>query len=154
MAEDTTTTSTPKSGSADTTPASQEPEPIKKPVPIEGTGDQRDTSKVDTLGNEKIHIDEVGPRGSNAPQDMLTDADRKRMAEEADRRAHQNMASTDKVDSVGNPQGHFETSPGGKDEHGAKKPDTVHYDRPIEEQPAHLGPRGKDAPKETFHRSK
>jgi hypothetical protein len=140
-------------------PASQEPEPIRKPVPVEGTGDSRDTNKVDSLGNPKgdqvsgeehDQVSGTGPRGANVSPEHLPEARRAESAQTEERRLQHGMSSTDDVDSIGNDQGAFRVEPQGLDKHGARIPDKV-TDELVEEQPAQIGPRGANAPPETFH---
>lgn len=162
-------------------PASQAPDAIAKPTPAENTGDQRDTSKIDSLGNPKgafptteaeyhgerkgeqqVLRDQLpieaheplagsGPRGANVSPEHLSEAKKQETAAAETTRLQQGMSSTDNKDSVGNPKGSFRTEEQGNDEHGARIPDVV-TDEVVEEHPPMVGPRGKDAPKESFHR--
>jgi hypothetical protein len=136
----------------DAAPASASPEPIKKPSPAENTGDPRDTSQVDSLGNPKgtFPLGEVqyhgerkgetpvfrdkdpleahdplqgsGPRGADVPPEHLSEARKAETAAAETARLQRGMSSTDAVDSIGNPS-----------------------DVPP-------GPRGANAPKDSFRR--
>jgi hypothetical protein len=156
-------------------PASVEPAPVKKATPAEGTGDHRDTSQVDSLGNKKgafllgetefhgerkgetpvfrdkdpveAHDPLVGsgPRGANVPPEHLTEAQKAETEAAETKRLQQGMSSTHAVDSIGNAKGAFKVVPQGNDAFGNRKPDWV-TDEVVEEHPPMVGPRGKDAP--------
>ena len=160
--------------------ASKPPAAVQRPVDPAGTGDQRDTSKIDTLGNPKgafpttepewhgerkgeqqvlrdqepieAHDPLVGsgPRGANVSPEHLSEAKQKESAAAQTERLQRGMSSTDNKDSVGNPKGTFRTEAQGHDEHGMRIPDVV-TDEVVEEHPPMVGPRGKDAPNESFH---
>jgi hypothetical protein len=131
-------------------PPSAAPAEAKTPTPVEGTGDSRDTDKVDSLGNEKTDKGLVGPRGANVSPEHLSEAKKGESAAAEQRRLQRGMSSTDFVDSIGNKQGEFRTEPQGLDKHGAKIPDKVTDER-VEAPPPMVGPRGHSSPPESFH---
>jgi hypothetical protein len=154
---------------------------VKKAAPAEGTGDQRDTSQVDSMGNKKgafptgepefhgerkgetpvfrdkdpveVHDALVGsgPRGANVPPEHLTEAQKAETAAAETKRLQQGMSSTHAVDSIGNKKGAFKVVPQGNDPFGNRIQDKL-TDEVAEEHPPMVGPRGKDAPKESFHK--
>lgn len=140
-------------------PPSAEPEPIRKPTPAEGTGDSRDTDKVDSLGTEKgdqtageAHdpLAGTGPRGANVSPEHLSEAKKVESTAAEQKRLQKGMSSSDFVDSIGNKQGEFVTEAQGLDKHGARIPDKI-TDELKEPPPPMIGPRGHHAPPESFH---
>lgn len=113
---------------------------------------KRDTSKLDSLGNEKTDPGEFGPKGSSLPPDVQTDDQRKAAQVARDAALAKNQADTFSVDSIGNKKGRFVVTPQGHDSHGMRLPDQVDYSQIVEEHIPH-GPRGKGVPKDTFHRT-
>lgn len=109
---------------------------------------KRDTTKKDSLGNEKSDDRTFG--AASAP-DSLTADERQANADVKDAQLRQGMASTVKKDSTGKPKGHFEVVPQGNDKHGARIPDKVNYSKPVEAPPVMVGPRGVGAAKDSFH---
>lgn len=139
-------------------PPSAPPAPIVAAAKPEGTGDQRDTSKLDSVGNVKGDPAEEapealhgsGPRGVGAPNESL-EAEEKRLRDRiADIRAQRGMSSTDQVDSIGNAQHVFKQEEQGHDKHGMRIPDKSTGEI-VETAPVHVGPRGAGAPPDTFH---
>lgn len=110
-----------------------------------------DTSKVDSLGNVKTDLRTFGPQGVGLPGDTQTAEQRKAADDARDAKLGENMPDTSAVDSVGSKKGHFAVIPQGFDKHGARIPDKVDWSTPIETVAQHAGPRGKGAPKDTFH---
>jgi hypothetical protein len=110
-----------------------------------------DADKFDSLGKEAKEDGPQGPRGKNSPADVMTDDERAAVVQKEQDRLAQGMAPTDKIDARGDLKGHFEVTPQGHDKHGARIPDKVDYSKPLEEPPAHVGPRGVGAPPDSFH---
>lgn len=117
---------------------------------VDWSDPNRDGSKVDSLGNEKTDTYQAGPKGKSLPPDVQTDAQKQAAMDAENQRLSQNMANTQGVDSTGKPKGTFEITPGGRTRQGVKLPDTVHYDKPIEAPQKMVGPRGVNAPKDTY----
>lgn len=119
----------------------------------------------DSLGKPKTIEDEkgnqvaiaapqpIGPRGANVPPEHLSEGKKAETAAAEAKRLQQGMSSTDLVDSRGKKQGEFKVEPQGLDKHGARIPDKV-TDELVDPPPAMVGPRGKDAPPETYHGKK
>jgi hypothetical protein len=114
---------------------------------------EADFDKVDSTGKNLKSGAIPGPKGKDAPPDVLSDAERSKIASAAEARISKNMANTHAVDSIGNKKGSFKVVPQGLDRNGAKIPDKVDYSKPVTPVAAQLGPRGSGAPKDTFHRS-
>lgn len=113
-----------------------------------------DTTKKDSLGNEKLDAGTFGPKGANPPADVQTADQRQAAADAKEARLKGHMASTVTVDSLGRQKGRFAVTPQGFNEHGAKIPDLVDYNQVVEALPVYVGPRGKGAPSDTFHGSR
>lgn len=112
-----------------------------------------DSDKFDSLGNAKVDVEPVGPRGDGKPLDVMTEEDKAKVAQATEKRLQAGMSSTAHVDSVGNPKGEFETEAQGHNIHGMRIPDKVDYSRPAEAVPL-VGPRGKGAQPDTYHGAK
>jgi hypothetical protein len=115
------------------------------------TDPKLDTTKKDSLGNEKTDVGEFGPKGSAPPPDVQTDAQRQASADAKEARMREHMGSTVAIDSLGQQKGRFAVIPQGHDSHGMRLPDKVDRSTVVEEQPPHVGPRGQGAPADTFH---
>lgn len=83
----------------------------------------RDTDKHDSMGKEKLE-EIVGPRGDNAPLDVLTPEQKQAIEDKQAAKLRAGGANTHNIDTIGN-----------------KKTDN----------PVHVGPRGKGVPKDTYH---
>lgn len=116
---------------------------------VNWTDPKLDTTKKDSLGNEKLDQGTFGPKGKSVPPDVQTETERQASADAKEAKLAKGMASTAGVDSVGKPKGAFKTTSQGHDKHGAKIPDNVDYSQPVE-APVHAGPRGKGAPKDSY----
>jgi hypothetical protein len=112
-----------------------------------------DSDKFDSTGKNVKTDPRPGPRGQNLPPDVMTDEERAASAKKAEAKLASGLASTHAIDSVGNKKGSFEVVPQGNDKHGARIPDEVDYSKPVQPVAAQVGPRGKNAPKDTFHRT-
>jgi hypothetical protein len=126
--------------------------PAPKAAPGGPTNPSYDADKLDSTGkNEKSGVT-PGPRGVNQPADVMSDEERAQAGIQQEARLSKNMSSTHSVDSIGAKKGAFEVTPQGLDKHGARIPDKVDYDKPVDPLPAQVGPRGIGAPKDTFHK--
>lgn len=124
-----------------------------KPPTAQAVGPSLDSDKKDSLGNEKDGV-AVGPRGADLPPDVMTDADKQKVADAHEARLSKNMSSTDGKSSTGTPKGSFQTTAQGVNLHGMKIPDKIDYSKPVEAPPAQVGPRGVGAPQDTYHGAK
>lgn len=138
-------------GTEQAAPASRQgPASFQAPGPgVNWTDPKLDTTKKDSMGNEKLDQGTFGPKGKSVPPDVQTEVERQAAADAKEAKLAKGMASTAGVDSVGKPKGAFKTISQGVDKHGAKIPDKVDYSQPLE-KPVHAGPRGKGAPKDTY----
>jgi hypothetical protein len=137
----------------DPAPPSVAPVVVPPPAPAENHQPSNDEAQNDSLGFAK-EAGLVGPRGANVSPEHLTEIQKAESAEAIDRRAHVGMSSTDHIDSIGNPKGAFETFDRGNDRHGAKRPDFIFQDEPVEQHQPMVGPRGVGAPKDSFHKAR
>ena len=112
-----------------------------------------DSDKFDSTGKNVKAEPRPGPRGQNLPPDVMSDADRAAISTKQEERLAKGLAPTHSIDSIGNKKGTFEVVPQGNDKHGARVPDKVDYSKPVTPVAAQVGPRGKSAPKDTFHRT-
>lgn len=110
-----------------------------------------DSDALDSTGKNTKEGGALGPRGIDRPADVMSEDERKQVAEKHEKRLAKGMSSTHSVDSVGRPKGEFATLAQGHDKHGAKLPDKIDYSSPVTEHPQHVGPRGQGVPKDTFH---
>lgn len=110
-----------------------------------------DPDKQDSLGNMKENVVAIGPRGADAPADLMTEADKQAARDKQDARLRVGMSSTVGKDSTGAAKGSFQVTPQGNDNHGMRLPDKVDYSKPVESPAAHVGPRGANAPQDCFH---
>lgn len=127
------------------------PASFQKPAPQDKAPDLGyDADKMDSTGKNKKDGTTVGPRGQDAPPDTLSEAERAaRAVKGAAKKIGESV--THLIDSRGQKKGSFAVEPQGVDKNGAKIPDKVDYEAPTGKfQPVH-GPRGKGAPKDTFH---
>jgi hypothetical protein len=130
-------------------PASESPASFLQRHPdTDYTDPKLDTTKQDSMGNEKSDDRTFGPQ--NAPDTMTADQ-RQAAADDRDAKLRKGMASTATKDSTGKPKGEFKVVPQGHDKHGARIPDKVDYDKPIEPPAVMVGPRGVGAAKDSFH---
>lgn len=121
---------------------------------LDWTDPRLDTSKKDSLGNEKQDKTVFGPKGETVPADVQTPEQRQKAADARELKMREHMADTSGVDSVGLAKGHFAVTPGAKDRKGVKQPDVVDRSEVIEAHPVHVGPRGKGVPQDSFHGSR
>lgn len=151
----------------DAAPKSKDPVAPKKA--IEGGPHQpsRNEDLVDSAGNPKTEhpasesdqeshepVTEaplVGPRGANVSPEHLTEKQKAESAAKQLEREQRGMSSTAAVDSRGESKHVHAHEVQGHDKHGARIPDKK-LDTIVEEAPKHIGPRGKGAPKDTFHK--
>jgi hypothetical protein len=127
--------------------------PVKPPPTVTGgLAPDFDTDKFDSSGKGVKDGSPIAPRGADKPLDVMTDAERAAVVQKQEAKLAEGMPNTSMVDSVRNPKGTFKTTPQGLDKNGARIPDKVDYSQPVEvHNPVH-GPRGKGAPKDTFHK--
>jgi hypothetical protein len=121
------------------------------------TAPSLDTTKLDDLGHEKdtgIADEGFGPRGKGMPADVLTDAQRKDIADAQERKIQAGLAPTNMIDSTGAAKGAFKVIPQGFDRHGARIPDKVDTSVVIEPVAARVGPRGVGVPNDSWHGKK
>lgn len=112
-----------------------------------------DTNAKDSIGNPKQQADMRVVSGVAAaiPADAKTAEQRKADQVAADKALAATMQSTQMLDSVGKPKGEFKVKQMGYDKHGARIPDQVDYNSPIDTPPAQShGARGKNMPKDSF----
>ena len=122
------------------------------PAVTGGLAPDFDTDKFDSTGKNVKDGSPIAPRGADKPADVMTDAERAAIVTKQEARLAKGMPNTSMVDSIGKPKGAFKTVAQGLDKHGARIPDKVDYAQPVEaHNPVH-GPRGKGAPKDTFHK--
>ena len=138
------------SETTDVVPGQPTPAEEKQPTPAEPLAQPSlDTNKLDDLGAKKSDVVPIGPRGPHMPADAFTHEEREAKEKAADAKAGATMASTEATDSRGHDKGAFAVTPQGHDRHGARIPDKVDYTKPVD-PPAIHGPRGPNAPKDTF----
>lgn len=108
-----------------------------------------DSDKFDSLGNRKTDDQTPGSgKGPTAPLDSFS-VDEIAAKNKAAQKKLETSNLSDSVDSRGMKKGSFEVTPQGLDKHGARIPDKVDYSKPLD-APAIHGPRGKNAPKDSF----
>lgn len=108
-----------------------------------------DSDKFDSLGNRKTDDQTPGSgKGPTAPLDSFT-ADEIVAKNKAAEKKLATSSLSDSVDSRGMKKGSFEVTPQGLDKHGMRLPDKVDYSKPLDAPVVH-GPRGKNAPKDSF----
>jgi hypothetical protein len=126
--------------------------PAKLPPTVTGgLAPDFDTDKFDSTGKSVKDGSPIAPRGADKPPDVMTDAERAAVVRKQEAKLAKGMPNTSMVDSIGKRKGAFKVIPQGLDRNGARIPDKVDYSQPVEvHNPVH-GPRGKGAPKDTFH---
>ncbi len=124
----------------------------RKPIPGGPTDPSYDADKFDSTGKGEKQDGQLGPRGVNKPLDAMSEEERAELPTKQEERLRKGMSPTHSIDSVGKPKGVFAVKPQGLDKHGARIPDAIDYEHPIEPHVPMVGPRGKGAPKDTFHK--
>lgn len=124
----------------------------RKATPGGPTNPSYDADEMDSTG-ENAKTDGIpGPRGADRPADVMSDDERAQIALKHDEKLRKGMSPTHSIDSTGKPKGEFEIQQMGHDKHGARIPDRVLYDEPVEKHATMVGPRGAGAPKDSFHK--
>lgn len=124
----------------------------RKATPGGPTNPSYDADEMDSTG-ENAKTDGIpGPRGADRPADVMSDDERAQIALKHEEKLRKGMSPTHSIDSTGKPKGEFEIEQMGHDKHGARIPDRVLYDEPVQKHVPMVGPRGAGAPKDSFHK--